>query len=159
MGRRTSITLFVALALLGVGILPAAGAPDNKNTGGVANVECDAPLGTIDITFIEHNSSVTAFGPDGRPLVIKHFAGEGTITIEVEDGPTFTFPDEFEDVVPGQGFVGRLVECTGTFTFEETFTIKKRDAAFLELGDEYIGSTATVSGEIDFTAQVIVQGS
>jgi hypothetical protein len=159
MSRRTVISLLVTVALLGVGAFPALAAPDNKNTGGIEDVECASPLGTIDITFVEHNSSVTAFGPDGQPLVIKHFAGMGTITITVEDGPTLSFPDAFEEVVPGEGFQDRLVECTGTFTFEETFTIRKREAGFLMLGNEFIGSTATVTGVIDFTAMVIVPGA
>lgn len=157
MSRRTVVVLFVALAL-GVAMLPAFAAPDNKNTGGIENVQCDAPLGTIDITFIEHNSSVTAFAPDGHPLVVKHFAGEGFVTIAIEGGPQFTFPDAFEEVVPGGGFEEDLVECTGTLTFTETFTLKKRDVGFLELGDEFIGATATVTGSLDFTAKVIIPG-
>lgn len=159
MSRRAVLALLVTVALLGVGAFPALAAPDNKNTGGIEDVECADPIGTIDITFIEHNNSVTAFGPDGQPLVVKTFAGNGTVTIAVEDGPTFSFPEAFEEAVPGEGFQDQLVECTGTFTFEETFTIKKRDASFLMLGDEFIGATATVTGVIDFTAMVIVPGA
>lgn len=159
MGRRTLVVVFTTLALLGVGLVPVSAAPDNKNTGGIENVQCDAPLGTIDITFIEHNSSATAFAPDGQPLVIKRFAGEGTVTISIEGGPTMSFPDAFEDVSPGKGFADRLVECTGTFSFTESFTIKKKDAGFLMVGDEFIGATATVTGTINFTAMVIVPGT
>ena len=158
MRRFVGVSLSALLVL--VMAVPAVAAPDNQNTAEV-QVSCDQPVGEVTVTIIDRSSSVTAFTEDGQVLVIKHGLFEGLITIEVEGGPTIgPFPESFELAsAKGGGFADQLVDCTGVFAFEETFDLKRRDLAFLGLGDEFLGATTTVSGTFDFELEVIIPGS
>lgn len=157
MRRFVGVSLSALLVL--VMAVPALAAPDNKNTTEV-ELACDQPLGEVTVTIIERSRSVTAFTEDGQVLVIKRGLFDGFITIEVEGGPTIGFPDSFELAsAKGGGFADQLVDCTGVFAFEDTFDLKRRDLAFLGLGDDFLGATTTVSGTFDFELEVIVPGS
>jgi len=152
----------LAIALLGASsALPTSAAPDNKNTETI-DVSCDEPIGDITITTMP-NESVTAFGPDGRVFVVKGFSFESELTIEIEDGPTFEFEEEEEDLVPGKGFQGRLIECSFTEEFTEEHTLDEETLPFLEemTGeelDEFLGATVTFSGTFTGTAHVLTPG-
>lgn len=158
--RSRKLTVLTALVAVFALAVPAVAAPDNKNTAEV-EVSCDQPLGELTVTIIDRSSSVTAFTEDGQVLVIKHGLFEGLITIEVEGGPTIgPFPESFELAsAKGGGFANQLVDCTGVYTFEDTFDLTRRDLAFFGLGDEFLGATTTVSGTFDFELGVIVPGS
>jgi hypothetical protein len=139
-------------------VVSVAAAPDNKNTQSF-DVSCDEPIGDITVSQNSDNSP-TVFSEDGQVFVAKRITGTNNATITVEGGPTISLPPEtFEEGSQGQGFEARLVSCEFTIEFEDTFTLKKRDVAFLGLGPEFIGATATFSGSTTGTAEVIVPGS
>jgi hypothetical protein len=148
----------VLAAALGAGFAAsAAAAPDNKNTF-TFDVSCDAPL--QDVTTVSGNGSGAVFTEDGQVLLAKRISGTSTATISVEGGPTIPLPpDSFEAGARGGGFEGRLVTCEFTQEFQDTFTLGKKDLAFLELGPEFLGATATVTGTTTGTAEVVAPGS
>jgi hypothetical protein len=135
-------------------------APDNGNTQSF-DVSCDAPIGDITVTQIGRGQGDrVVFTEDGQVLVAKRVSGINSATISVEGGPTIPLPPEpFEEGSQGTGFEGRLVSCDFTIEFQDTFTLKKRDLAFLELGTEFLGATATVTGTTTGTAEVVAPGS
>jgi hypothetical protein len=93
-------------------------------------------------------------------LLAKQIIGVTTGTIGIEGGPTIQLPAEpFEEGAKGAGFEGRLVTCTFTQDFQDTFRLTKKDVAFLELGPSFIGATATVTGTTTGTAEVVAPGS
>jgi len=141
-------------------VATAAAAPDNKNTQSF-DVSCDAPVGDIAVTQIARGQGDrVVFTEDGQVLVAKRISGINSATVSVEGGPTMSFPPEsFEEGSQGNGFEGRLVSCDFTIEFQDTFTLKKRDLAFLELGNEFLGATATFTGSTSGTAEVIVPGN
>jgi len=140
-----------------LGVLPAAAAPDNKNTFAF-DVSCDPPL--QDVTSVSGNGSGAVFSEDGQVLLAKRLSGTTNATISVEGGPTIPLPpDSFEAGARGGGFEGRLVTCEFTQEFQDTFTLGKKDLAFLELGPEFLGATATVTGTTTGVAEVVAPGS
>ena len=140
-----------------LGVLPAAAAPDNKNTFSF-DVSCDPPL--QDVTTVSGNGSGAVFTEDGQVLLAKRISGVSSATISVGGGPTITLPPEpFEAGAKGKGFEGRLVRCEFTQEFQDTFTLAKKDLAFLDLGPEFLGATATVTGNTTGTAEVVAPGS
>jgi hypothetical protein len=162
--RRLAL-LCAAVAALAVtfGIAPAGAAPDNKNTGSL-DVVCDPPIGSTQVTFIAQSNGEAAFFANGMFGVIKATSFTGTVTFSIEGGPTFQFPDEFGKGGNGQGYQGRLIECTAQVSDEQQFTLTSDAAAELgaELGIDltpYIGSTVHVSDSGTFTAQVILPGA
>jgi hypothetical protein len=135
----------------------AAAAPDNKKTF-TFDVSCDPPL--QDVTTVSGNGIGAVFTEDGQVLLAKRISGVTNATISVEGGPTIPLPPEpFEAGAKGTGFEDRLVTCDFTQEFVDTFTLKKKDVAFLELGPEFIGRTATVTGTTTGTAEVVAPGS
>jgi hypothetical protein len=126
----------VLAAILGVSFAAtAAAAPDNKNTF-LFDVSCDPPL--QDVTTVSGNGGGAVFTEDGQVLLAKRISGISNATISIEGGPTIPLPPQpFEVGARGGGFEGRLVSCDFTQEFVETFTLKKKDVAFLELGPEF----------------------
>jgi hypothetical protein len=146
----------LALATSAIGVIPAAAAPDNKNTI-TFDVSCDPPL--EDVTTVSGNGSGAVFTEDGQVLLAKRISGVTNLTISVNGGPTITPPPEpFEAGAHGTGFEERLVTCEFSQEFTDTFTLKKKDVAFFELGNEFIGATATVTGITTGTAEVVAPG-
>jgi hypothetical protein len=141
-----------------VSIVPAAAAPDNKNTTSF-EVNCDEPIG--DVTVSENGQGqgdTVVFTQDGQVLVAKGIVGTSDATLAIESGPTIPLGEEsFEDGIPGSGFEDRLVSCDVTIEFEDTFRLSKKFAEFLEL-PEFAGALATVTGTLDGMAEVIVPG-
>jgi hypothetical protein len=147
----------LALAVGAFAAMPAAATPDNKNTFSF-DVSCDPPL--QDVTTVSGNGSGAVFTEDGQVLLAKRISGVTEVTISVEGGPTIPLPPEpFEAGAKGKGFEGRLTTCTFTQEFVDTFTLKKKDLAFLELGQEFLGATATITGTTTGTADVMAPGS
>jgi hypothetical protein len=148
----------VLAAILGVSFAAtAAAAPDNKNTFSF-DVSCDPPL--QDVTTVSGNGGGAVFTEDGQVLLAKRISGISNATISIEGGPTIPLPSQpFEVGARGGGFEGRLVSCDFTHDFVHTFTLKKKDVAFLELGPEFIGATATVTGTTTGTAEVTAPAS
>ena len=149
----------------------ALAAPDNKNTESFP-VDCDG-LGAFQVTENirgGENSGGVVFGPDGQVLVAKGFSDasfEGSI--EIEGGPTITFPPEpFDEEPKGKGYEDRLIECDFTQTFSETFELTAEDIEFLEAHlaeqgtpmelDAFLGAEATFTGAASGTAHVLVVG-
>ncbi len=157
--RGFGVATALAVALFGATALPAAAAPDNKNTESFP-VNCEG-LGALTVTEVVRggeNSGGVVFGPDGQVFVGKHFSGTFTGTVEIQGGPTITFTDSFDEGVPGKGFQDRLITCEFTQTFTETFTLTAEDVAFLEIDESFIGATATFTGTASGTADVLVVG-
>jgi hypothetical protein len=154
--------MFIVAGVLAVAVgvsfaATAAAAPDNKNTFSF-DVSCDPPLD--DVTSVSANGGGAVFTEDGQVLLAKRISGVSNATISIEGGPTIPLPPEpFEAGARGKGFEGRLVTCDFTQEFVDTFTLKKRDVTFLELGPEFIGATATVTGTTTGTAEVTAPGS
>jgi hypothetical protein len=147
----------LSLTAVAFGTSTASAAPDNKNTFSF-EVSCDPPL--EDVTTVSGNAGGAVFTEDGQVLLAKSVSGVSNATISIEGGPTLALPPEsFEEGARGQGFEGRLVTCDFTQEFEDTFTLKKKDLAFLELGPEFLGATATISGITTGTAEVVAPGS
>jgi hypothetical protein len=147
----------MALGIGAFGAIPAVAAPDNKNTFSF-DVSCDPPLDNV--TSVSATGGGAVFTEDGQVLLAKRISGVTEVTISVEGGPTIVLPPEaFEEGAKGKGFEGRLVSCDFTQEFVDTFTLKQKDVAFLELGDEFIGATATVTGTTTGTAEVTAPGS
>jgi hypothetical protein len=145
----------LALAAGAFGMLPAQAAPDNKNTT-TFEASCDEPIGDVIVSTVGNGA---VFTEDGQVLLAKRISGISNATLSVEAGPTIPLPPEtFEVGANGGGFEGRLVSCDFTQEFVDTFTLKKKDVAFLELGNEFIGATATVTGSTTGTAEVIAPG-
>ncbi|HVR33020.1 MAG TPA: hypothetical protein VMS74_09985 [Acidimicrobiia bacterium] len=157
--RRLMGVVVVALVVLGMAV-PAGAAPSNSNTVEV-DLSCDEPVGEVTVTIIDGSSGVTAFTASGQVLVIKDAHFEGTITIAVEGGPTVgPLPESFElGSARGGGFADSLVHCTGVYTFEDTFELKRRDLGFLGLGAEFLGASTTVTGSFDFEMNVLAPGA
>jgi hypothetical protein len=155
------IVVGVLFTMLAIGFAATtAAAPDNNNTQSF-DVSCDAPIGDITVTQIaQGQGDRVVFTEDGQVVVAKRVSGINSATISVEGGPTILLPPEpFEDGSQGTGFEGRLVSCDFTIEFQDTFTLKKRDLAFLELGPEFIGAIATFAGSTTGTAEVIIPGN
>jgi hypothetical protein len=147
----------MALGIGAFGAIPAVAAPDNKNTFSF-DVSCDPPLENV--TSVSATGGGAVFTEDGQVLLAKRISGTSTATISVEGGPTIPLPpDSFEAGARGGGFEGRLVTCEFTQEFQDTFTLGKKDLAFLELGPEFLGATATVTGTTTGTAEVVAPGS
>jgi hypothetical protein len=155
---RKFVVAGIMAMLLSVGLAATAvAAPDNKNTFSF-EVSCDPPL--EDVTIVSGNGNGAVFAEDGQVLLAKRVSGVSNFTISVEGGPTITPPPEaFEEGARGGGFEERLVTCEFTQEFVDTFTLKKKDLAFLELGDEFLGATATITGTTTGTAEVVAPGN
>jgi hypothetical protein len=135
----------------------AVAAPDNKNTFSF-EVSCDPPL--EDVTTVSGNGGGAVFTEDGQVLLAKSVSGVSNATISIEGGPTIPLPTEsFEEGARGGGFEERLVTCEFTQDFVDTFTLSKKDVGFLELGDEFIGATATITGTTTGIAEVVAPGN
>jgi hypothetical protein len=151
--------IVAALVLLAMAV-PAWAAPSNSNTVEV-ELSCEEPIGDVTVTIVDGSSGVAAFTASGQALVIKAAHFEGSITIEVEGGPTVgPLPESFElGSARGGGFADALVHCTGEYAFEETFELKRRDLGFLGLGTEFLGASTTVTGSFDFEMDVLAPGA
>jgi hypothetical protein len=146
-----------------VGVSPAGAAPDNKNTA-TQGVVCDPPIGATQVTFVQQSSGESAFFANGMFGVVKVASFTGTAQFAIEGGPTFTLPDEFAKGGNGQGYQGKLVECTAQISNEAQFTLTKKAASGLGAASgldltPYIGSTVHVSESGTFTAEVILPGA
>lgn len=152
--RRLGV-MVAALVLLAMA-MPAWAAPSNSNTVEV-ELSCDEPVGDVTVTIVEGSSGMAVFTASGQVLVIKNAHFEGSITIEVEGGPTLgPLPETFElGSARGGGFAEALVHCTGEYTFEDTVELKRRDLGFLGLGTEFLGASTTVTGSFDFEMDVL----
>ena len=152
---------FLAIAVFGASsIMPAAAAPDNKNTTSF-DVSCAEPLGDVTtVSTIGNSSADVVFTTDGDVLVAKHISATSTDTLTVEGGPTIPLGESsFEGGAKGGGFQDRLISCDFTIESQNTFRLSKRAVAFFELGDEFIGATATISSTLTGTAEVIAPGN
>jgi hypothetical protein len=153
---------FVAAGVMGIVLslglaATAVAAPDNKNTFSF-EVSCDPPL--EDVTTVSGNGSGAVFTDGAQVLLAKSVSGVSNATISIEGGPTIPLPAEsFEEGAKGKGFEERLVTCEFSQEFVDTFTLKKKDLAFLELGDEFLGATATITGTTTGTAEVVAPGN
>jgi hypothetical protein len=132
-------------------------APTTKNPNvNVLPVSCNG-LGSFDALTMD--SSGVAFTPNGV-LVAKRISGEFTFSITTFDGQVFTSPPEtFDEGSRGRGFGGRLIECTFTENFSETFTLEAEDAEAFGIPDEYVGTEVTGQGGGTGTAWVIDPGN
>ena len=147
-------------ALLSAGT--ALAAPDNDNVF-TQPVTCEAPLAAVTGVSFVGGASSSGFILDGQVVVAKAFSFDGTITFTIDGLAPVTIPDVGTEGGNGQGYQDRLVECTFENSFEDEFTLTKRDAAGLGafLGIDltpYIGETVLVSGEGVGTASVFVPG-
>ena len=157
---RRMLGVLLSASMLLVMAVPAAAAPSNENTAEV-ELSCEEPVGDLTVTIIDRSSSVTAFTADGRVIVIKDAQFEGFFTLEVENGPTVgPFPESFELAsARGGGFTDDLVHCTGEYRFEDTFELKRQDLAFLGLGAEFLGASATGVGVFAFEMDILIPGA
>ncbi|MGB2695707.1 MAG: hypothetical protein WBD55_11060 [Dehalococcoidia bacterium] len=155
---RFLIALGSALLLASVlaGAALAAPKADNKNAH-IIPVDC-AGVGAFGAISIADNSA-TVFGPDGRVLVAKRISGDVSSTITTFDGAVFgPIDDSFVEGAKGKGFQGRLVECSFTEAFTETFTLDAETADVFGIPAAYVGTEATFNGTVDGTALVLMPG-
>ena len=135
----------------------AAAAPkeDNKNAL-ILPVDCEG-LGAFEIIGIQN--ALSSFGPDGQVFVLKRISGDVSFTITTFDEEVFgPFSDTFEDAVNGKGFEDRLVPCSFTQTFTETFTLDAGAADFFGIPPTYVGTEVTFEGIVDGTRWVLMPG-
>lgn len=156
--KRFMGVMLAALVVLAMAV-PAWAAPSNANTFEV-ELSCDEPVGDVTVTIVEGSSGMAAFTASGQVLVIKEAHFEGSVTIEVEGLDPVEFDESFElGSARGGGFADALVHCTGVYTFEDTFQLKRRDLGFLGLGTEFLGASTTVTGSFDFEMNVLAPGT
>jgi hypothetical protein len=169
--HRLILAGLAAAALVLGGAALAAAAPDNKNTE-TFPVDCEEPLGTIDVTVVEHSNGNPGFAADRKVLVPKLFEGSGAfeVTLVDEEGDPVSVPVPveffFEDARGGQGkgHAGKLVTCTFSEAFTEVSPLSAEDAAFLnEVDDsrdwtEHIGELVEFDGEFTGVVHVKVVG-
>jgi hypothetical protein len=138
--------------------LPAAAAPDNKNVGSF-EATCEG-LGAVTVTEVQSGQGGGAsFLANGQVAVAKSISGSGQTTLTVENGPTLTFPDQFEVAGHGGGYEGRLTSCDFTQSFEFQFQLNRKGLRDLQLGDEFLGATVTGTSTFSGTAQVLFPGN
>jgi hypothetical protein len=150
--------LAVVLALVAAaglsGTTSAAPKEGGKNVE-VIPVDCDS-LGSFDI--ISKFNAATAFGPDGEVFVAKRIVGSSEVTFSVENGPTWSETEAFDEGGQGNGYQDRLTACDFTEEFHEQFTLDERTVEFLGLDPEFVGSTITIDGTFNGTAWVSTPG-
>ena len=155
--RRFLIALSSAILVASTFVGIAAGAPTEKNKHTeVISVNCQG-LGTLQIVTMEH--SANAFLPDGQVIVAKRFSGTSEFTVTTFDGVVFgPISDSFTEGVKGKGFEGRLVECSFTESFTESFTLDAGGAEFFGIPPQYVGTDVTLNGTFSGVASVIIPG-
>lgn len=145
----------LASALVGV----ASAAPSDQNPNlESGELTCDEPIG---VTVVRGpDNSATIFLPHGQVVVGLRGSGEASFTITTSDGTVFgPFLDSSEEGAKGKGFESRLVECSFTETFTETFILDAEAAAFFAIPEAYVGTEVTLEGTFDGTAWVIIPGN
>lgn len=148
-----------ALLLASAFVGAAAAAPTTKNPNiEEIPVDCGGGIGGTVVLSVEN--SAAAFLPDGQVAVGKRFGGDVAFTITTFDGTVFgPVFDSFEEGAKGKGFEDRLVECSFTETFTETFILRAEDAAFFGIPETYVGTEVTLEGTFNGTAWVIIPGN
>lgn len=162
-------TLALVTVLVLTATLPAAAAPDNKNTTDVVVLDCGEPIdGVVAIRPAPGEGGKSGWNVEtGDHYVAKAFESRDEVTVSITDGPevsaVFEFAEEFGASAPAKGRKD-LVECTDTFEFEDgPFPI---DAEFADiLNAEFdtdifeAGQEITISSLSAFTVLVLVPGS
>jgi len=143
-----------AIAALAVGAGTALAAPDNKHTE-TFPVTCDGV--TVEVTANARSQGAAAW-VDGRVAVAKAFGGSGSFTVTVGGVTYGPFPEEFQEELHGQGLQDKVVECTFTDQFTETFPLDAETAEEFGIDPSLIGQTATVTGTFMGTVWVMLPG-
>ncbi len=157
--RRLFVAFGSALLLAGAVIGVASAAPTTKNPNiEEIPVDCGGGIGGAVVLSVEN--SAAAFLPDGQVAVAKRFGGDVAFTITTFDGTVFgPVFDSFEEGAKGHGFEDRLVECSFSETFTETFILDAEAAAFFGIPAGYVGTEVTLEGTFDGTVWVIIPGN
>ena len=141
-------------AVLTAGAGTALAAPDNKHTE-TFPVTCDGVM--VQVTINARSQGAAAW-VDGRVAVAKAFAGSGSFTITVGGVTYGPFPEQFEEELHGQGLQDKVVACTFTDQFTETFPLDAETAEMFGIAPSLIGQMATVTGTFNGTAWVMFPG-
>ncbi len=157
--RRLFLVIGSALLLAGALVAVASAAPTTKNPNiEEIPVDCGGGIGGTVVLSVEN--SAAAFLPDGQVAVAKQISGDVSFTVTTFDGAVFgPIFDSFEEGAKGKGFEGRLVECSFTETFTDTFLLDAGAAAFFDIPEGYVGTEVTLEGTVDGTASVIIPGT
>jgi len=153
-----ALVAFSAAALLTTdlaGVASAAPKEDHRKAD-IIPVVCEG-LGAFDVITVEN--AATAFGPDGQVFVAKRISGDTSGTITTHDGQTFPFSDSFTEGAKGNGFEDRLIPCSFTDTFMDTFVVDAEAASFLGIPAAYAGTEVTLAGTFNGTAWVLAPGN
>ena len=138
-----------------VGGATAAPKEGQKNVE-VIPINCE---GLGDTEVITNENAASAFLPDGQVAVAKRFSGEVEFTVTTFDDEVFgPFTDSITEGAKGKGFEDRLIECTFTEEFSDTFTLDAGAAEFFGIPESYIGTEVTNEGTFFGTAHVFIPG-
>lgn len=166
--RKTVTTLALVAAMVPAAALPAAAAPNNKNTAEVVPLDCGAPIGdAISVRTVPGEGAPGWNVDTGEHYIAKAFSFHQEITVKITDGAeiTVTFEDteDFGATAPAKGRK-ELVECTDNFEFEDgPLTIDAEFAALLntefqtDIIDE--GQEVTISSTSTFTVLIHIPGN
>jgi hypothetical protein len=161
--RRTLTLAAVAGLACVLMTAPALAAPPASNPQqDQFEVTCGAE--TFDVITTKNSSGVAVFGPDGRVLVAKNFAGEidGELMLDGtdEEGPvSIPVTDEFEERPKGID-PARLVTCTFEDSFSAPVVVDQEllDELGIEDGEDLIGRAGTFTGTFTGIVGVLMPG-